>query len=109
MPKFVVLAAGESEPVPLDPEPPDPMVTALTAALGGRVQDGYVRLGQDLIAWARPSTIVAAGVAMALAGDAPAALGVGDLRQTLGEGSGVAVFAVGGGTDGRADKRRSGN
>lgn len=103
--EFVVLAAGESESVPLHPEPPDLIVKALTSALGGRVQNGYVSMGEELTAWARPSTIVVAGVATALAGATPAALGIGNLRRSVGDGSGVAVFAIGRGTDGRADKK----
>lgn len=95
---FVRLAAGESERVPLQPEPLEPIVNALTSAMGGRVQNGYVSMGEELTAWARPSTIVAAGVATALTGQTPAALGIGNLRGSLGDGSGVAVFAVGGGT-----------
>jgi len=61
-----------------------------------RIDGDFVRMadGAEPITWARPSTIVAAGVAMALQGCTPPGLGVGDLRRTLGAGSGVAVFVV---------------
>jgi len=96
-PVQIVLAAGERESVILTPPPPDPEVAALVTALGGRIEDNYVRMaeGADPITWARPSTIVAAGVAMAMQGDTPAGLGVDDLRETLGKGSGMAVFVGG--------------
>jgi Caspase domain len=105
---FVVLAAGEREEVHLRPRPPGPFVAALARALGGRVQDGYVYVGggDDPITWALPSTVVAAGLAAALAGATPAGLGVGDLRQALGPArSGVAVLAVGRRRDGEAVRR----
>ena len=105
---FVVLAAGEREEVHLRPRPPGPFVAALARALGGRVQDGYVHVGggDDPITWALPSTVVAAGLAAALAGATPAGLGVGDLRQALGPArSGVAVLAVGRRRDGEAVRR----
>jgi hypothetical protein len=104
-PKFVVLAAGESERVPLQPERLEPIVIAMSSALGGRIEDGYVNLKGELTAWARPSTIVSAGVSMLLAGETPAAMGVGDLRGSLGDRSGVAVFAIGHGMDGHVDKQ----
>lgn len=106
--EFVVLAAGERKPVCLHPRPPDQFVAALARALGGHVQDGHVRMpdGDDPISWARPSTVVAAGVAAALTGATPAGLGVGDLRRALGNArSGVAVFAVGDREDGEAVRR----
>jgi hypothetical protein len=102
---FVVLAAGEPEEVDLQPRPPGPFVAALARALGGRVQDGYLHMagGDAPITWALPSTVVAAGLAAALAGATPAGLGVGDLRRTLGAArSGVAVLAVGRRKDGEA-------
>ena len=105
---FVVLAAGEPEEVLLRPPEPDPFVAELATALGGRVQDGYVRMseGEDRIGWAFPSTIVAAGVAAALQGRTPTGLGVDDLRRTLGQApSGVAVFAVGRREDGEVVRR----
>lgn len=100
--RFVVLAAGEREPVSLKPQPPEPAVAALTAALGGSVEGNYVRMaeGAEPITWARPSTIVAAGIAMALQGHTPPGLGVAELPRTLGGGSGVAVFVVGPPADG---------
>jgi Caspase domain len=105
---FVVLAAGEREEVVLRPGPPGPFVAALARALGGRVEDGHVHMagGQDPITWALPSTIVAAGVAAALAGATPAGLGIGDLRRALGRArSGVAVLAVGRRREGEAVRR----
>jgi hypothetical protein len=105
---FVVLGAGEREEVLLQPPPPEPFVAALATALGGRVQDGYVSLvdEDDLMTWALPSTIVAAGVAAALQEREPAGLGV-DGRRALGTArSGVAVFAVGRGADAEADAVR---
>ena len=107
---FVVLAAGGREEVLLQPPPPEPFVAALATALGGRIQDGYVRLaeGGDLLTWALPSTIVAAGVAAALQGSTPAGLGIADLRGALGEApSGVAVFAVGRNQDEKAVRQLS--
>ena len=103
-PRLVILA-GESDQEVLRPDRPDPMVTALTKAMGGRVQGRYVNMGDELIAWPLASTIVAAGVATALAGATPAALGVGNLRGSLGDGPGVAVFAVGGPIGRRTDKK----
>lgn len=96
--RFVVLAAGEREDVRLPPRSPDRFVESLAGALGGRVRDGYVYMagGDEPITWALPSTVVAAGLAVALQGVTPAGLGVGDLRGALAEAcSGVAVLAVG--------------
>ena len=90
---FVRLAAGDAERVLLNPEPPSPAVSALASALGGRAQDGYLSIGGELISWARPSTVVAAGVAMSLADASLPAMGV-DVRGSLGDGSSVGVFAV---------------
>jgi Caspase domain len=109
---FVVLAAGEREDVPLRPPPPDPFVLTLATALGGRVEAGYVRLGEGEgdgpMTWALPSTIVAAGVAAALQGRPPAGLGIGDVHRALGRAaSGVAVLAVGRGADDEAARRLS--
>jgi caspase domain-containing protein len=101
--KFVVLKAGETEPVVLRPERTDPAVIALATAMGGRIQGRYVNMGEELIAWPLASTIVAAGVATALTGATPPALGLADLRESLGDGSGIAVVVVGGGNGGRAD------
>jgi hypothetical protein len=103
--KFVVLAAGEPEEVLLRPRRPGRFIAGLATALGGRVQDGYLRMaeGEDPITWAQPSTIVAAGVAAALQGRGPPGLGVDDLHRALGEApSGVAFFAVGRHQDGAA-------
>ena len=102
-PTFVVLAAGESERIPLKPRRLEPIVTALTSALGGRIDDGYVTMREESTAWARPSTIVAAGVSVLLSGEASAAMGGGDVRGSLGDRSGIAVFAVGRGIDGQVD------
>jgi caspase domain-containing protein len=106
---FVVLAAGEREEVLLQPPPPEPFVAALATALGGRVQDGYVSLvdEDDLMTWALPSTIVAAGVAASLQERELTGLGV-DVRRALGKArSGVAVFAVGRREDDEAVRRLS--
>lgn len=105
---FVVLTAGEREEVHLQPPPPDKFVAALAEALGGHIEDGYVRMavGDDPISWALPSTIVAAGVAAALNGATPEGLGIGSLRRKLrGIRSGCAVFAVGRSEDGEAVRR----
>ncbi len=93
---FVVLTAGEQETVTLQPPPPEPTVCALTEALGGSVEGNWVRMadGEEPMGWARPSTVVAAGIARTLQGHPPAGLGVADLRGTLAGGSGVAVFVI---------------
>ncbi|MFK4837155.1 caspase family protein [Microbacterium sp. ZW T2_14] len=101
--EFVRLTAGESERVTLKPRLPDTLVEELASAMGGHVRDGYLTMGDDAIAWARPTTVVTAGLAKYLAGDEPAAMAAGTARAELGNGSGVAVFAVGVGRDGRAD------
>ncbi|KAF2415972.1 caspase family protein [Microbacterium sp. B35-30] len=101
--EFVRLTAGESERVSLQPRPPDSLVEELASAMGGRVRDGYLTMGDDAIAWARPTTVVTAGLAKYLAGDEPVAMAPGTARAELRNGSGVAVFAVGVGRDGRAD------
>ncbi|GAA5088551.1 hypothetical protein GCM10025760_11110 [Microbacterium yannicii] len=100
---FVRLTAGESEPVTLKPRAPGVLVKELASAMGGRVRDGYLTMGNDAIAWAQPTTVVTAGLAKYLAGDEPAAMAAGTVRAEFGNGSGVAVFAVGVGRDGRAD------
>ncbi len=76
-PQFVRLTAGESERVTLKPRPADTLVEELASAMGGRVRDGYLTMGDDAIAWARPTTVVTAGLAKYLAGDEPAAMAAG--------------------------------
>ena len=81
----------------LQPQPPEPIVTALTSAMGGRVEDGYVSMAAETTRSGGRcrSTIVAAGVAAALDGATPAALGIETCADRSAIGSGVAVFAVG--------------
>jgi hypothetical protein len=100
---FVRLSPGESVRVPLNPPPPDPVVKDLAPAIGGRARDGYLRIGDDVITWARPTTLLTAGLANYLAGNEPAAIRTGTACADLGNDSGVAVFAVGVGNGGRAD------
>lgn len=101
----VVLSAGASERLVLPPGPLDPMIDALTSKTGGGVKDGYVNIGEDMIAWARPSTVVAEGAATYLAGLTPASTGLegAATERERDKHAGVAVFAVGRGTDGGAD------
>ena len=101
--QFVRLSPGESERVSFTPRPPDALVIDLASALGGRVRDGYLTLGDAVAAWARPATVLSAGVARYLAGEDPPAMSIPIASAALGAGSGVAVFAVGVGLDGHAD------
>jgi hypothetical protein len=103
---FVVLAPGESERVDLKSEPPDGYVGRLAEALGGRSdQDHVIPVpGAEPIAWAQPSTVVAAGIGAALHdADAMKGLGLGSPLAELGEhGIGVALYAVPGDGDSAA-------
>jgi hypothetical protein len=102
---FVVLSGGDRRHVKLGARAPDPFVVRLAEALGGRAQDDYV-IPYDRaepMAWAQPSTVLAAAISGALTRNAllerlgadvpsPAALPNG----------GIALFAVAGNGDPQA-------
>jgi hypothetical protein len=102
---FVTLAARERRLVRLVPPAPGPFVVRLAEALGGGCRDGHVFAypGAEGMAWAQPSTVLAAGIAGALGGEvAMDRLGVGVPSPDLLHGvSGVALYAVAG--DGRPE------
>ena len=103
-PGFVRLTAGESERVSLKPPPPDSLVEELASAMGGRVARrlphhgrrryclGAPRHGRRRPDWRNTSPETSRR---------PWPLG--PARAELRNGSGVAVFAVGVGRDGRTD------
>gem|GEM_PF-2190325 len=96
---FVVLSSGDSEKVRLGVQPPDPFVVRLAEALGGRSQDDYIIpfTGAEPMAWAQPSTVLAAAIGGALSGDASLeGLGAGVPSPTGLRGSGIALYAVAG-------------
>ena len=101
--QFVMLAAGEREPVPLAAPEPPPFVRQLAEALGGRIEDGHVTRigGAEAVAWALPSTMVLAGVGAALHNNAAlTGLGLERPQAALGkEDTGVAVYALAGNGD----------
>jgi hypothetical protein len=99
---FVVLSGGERRQVYLGARAPDPFVVRLAEALGGHAQDDYVipYNGAEPMAWAQPSTVLAAGIGGALTG-AASLEGLGaDLPSpaTL-RASGIALYAVAGDGD----------
>jgi hypothetical protein len=107
---FVVLSAGELEEPDLKPPDPPAHVARLAEAMGGGVEDGYVRPveGAEPVTWAQPSTVVAAAVGARLHGTTLPALGDVDLAGQIGtDGSGVALFAVAGDGDQDAAGRLS--
>jgi len=92
---FVVLSAGEHEPVPLKPPAPAEAVARLAEALA-----------VEPMSWAQPSTLVAAAIAEELQGRKLPTLGDVDLAATIGTGgSGVALFAVAGDANAEALQR----
>lgn len=96
--QFVVLSAGERETLELKAPEPTTMVARLAGALGGSLKDGHVIPvdGAEAVAWAQPSTVLAAGLGASLAGgDGLKALGLDDPRALLGESeAGVAFYAI---------------
>ena len=98
--QFVVLSAGESEAVQLAQPRPAAFVRELAGRLNGGSGDDHVITlpGAEPVAWAQPSTIVAAAVGAALHDDSSlGALGLESPRARLGEQvTGVALYAVGG-------------
>jgi Caspase domain len=95
---FVVLRAGKREPVELSPPAPTAHVASLAAALGGGRENNHVIpvTGAEPVAWARPSTVVAAGIGAALQDDgALKGLGLPEPPAALREqGAAVALYAV---------------
>lgn len=95
--RFVVLAAGEDEEMILKAPAPEEYVATLAAAAGGSVEDGFVIpvAGADPVAWALPSTVLAAAVGATLAGSATLGLGGDGPFAALDEAAaGIAVLAV---------------
>ena len=96
---FVLLAGGDHRPVRLGARPPDPFVIRLAETLGGRAfRDHHVIpiSGGEPIAWAQPSTILAAALGAALTGDTSLdRLGPAlPSPSVLGGNTGVALYAV---------------
>ncbi|MFC8681937.1 caspase family protein [Microbacterium ureisolvens] len=100
---FVRLSPGEAARVSLAPRPPDALVKQLAVAMGGRVRSDYLTMGAEVVGWARPATVLTAGLAKYLAGREPPALTPAIRCAELPDRSGVAVLAVGVGRDGCAD------
>jgi Caspase domain len=104
--QFVVLGGGQREPVELAAAAPDAHACALAKALGGGSEKDYVIPvpGAGPVAWAQPSTIIAAGIGAALhAPEALKGLGLESPLAELGEHrSGVALYAVAGAGDSAA-------
>lgn len=103
----VALGPGKHKKVVLPPPPSEAHVALLAKALGGGSdQDVLIpAAGAEPVTWARPSTIIAAGLGAALNGDDTATKGLGlELPPaTPGEQAvGVAVFAVSGNGDPKA-------
>jgi hypothetical protein len=99
---FVVLASGDRKRVWLGVQPPDPFVVRLAEALGGWSQDDHIipYSGAEPMAWAQPSTVLAAGIGGALTGDASLdGLGAGVPSPGMLTGSGIALYAVAGNGD----------
>jgi hypothetical protein len=96
--QFVVLSAGELEALELKAPTPTTVVARIAKVLGGRVEDGHVIPveGAEPVAWAQPSTVLAAGLGASLAGrDGLQALGLDDPRTVLEESAaGVAFYAI---------------
>jgi hypothetical protein len=105
----VVLRAGARRRVTLKAAAPDAYVSSLAEALGGRSEEDHVIPVADgePVTWARPSTVVAAGIGAAL--HDRAALRGFDLESplaTVGErGTGVALYAVASDGDTKALQR----
>lgn len=103
----VALGPGKHDKVVLPPPPLEAHVVSLANALGGGSdQDVVIPVaGAEPVTWARPSTVVAAGLGAALNGDDAATKGLGleVPPSTFGEQAvGVAVFAVSGSGDAKA-------
>jgi Caspase domain len=99
---FVVLSSGERQKVRLGVQPPDPFVVRLAEALGGRSHEDYIIPYRDAepMAWAQPSTVLAAGIGGALTRKASLeGLGVGVPSPATPAGSGIALYAVAGAGD----------
>lgn len=96
---FVVLAGGGRQQVRLGVPAPDPFVVRLAEALGGGVRDNYVIPydGADPMAWAQPSTVLAAAIDGALTQELSLdGLGAGLPSPANLQGSGIALYAVAG-------------
>jgi hypothetical protein len=95
---FVVLGPGATESVDLVPEAPEEHAARLAEALGGHAEAEHVIpvAGAEPVAWARPSTVIAAAIGAALHGDH--ALKDLDLDAPLDAlqngGSGIALYGV---------------
>ena len=104
--QFVVLGGGQHEPVELAAAAPDAHACALAKALGGGSEKDYVIpvAGAGPVAWAQPSTVVAAGIGAALQdGEALKGLGLESPLAELGEKRiGVALYALAGAGDAAA-------
>lgn len=97
---FVVLCGGDRRQVWLGARAPDPFVIRLAKALGGGSHDDHVipYAGAEPMAWAQPSTVLAAAIGGALSGDASLeGLGAGvPSPATPCGGAGIALYAVAG-------------
>jgi len=96
---FVLLTGGDHRVVRLGARPPDPFVVRLAETLGGSAsRDHHVVpiSGGEPIAWAQPSTVLAAALGAALAGDTSFERLGPDLPSParLGGNTGVALYAV---------------
>lgn len=100
---FVMLPAGGTREVVLEPPAPPAPAVALAEALGGSVDRGWLQLvgATEPAAWAQPSTVVAAAVGAALHGHALPGFGLEIARDK----AAVAVLAVA--ADGDADRVRA--
>ena len=90
--ELVMLPAGKTRELKLKPPAPPTAAVALAEALGGSVDNGWVRLAgaTEPAAWAQPSTVVAAAVGAALHGQALPGLGL----EPAPDGPAVAMLAV---------------
>ena len=102
---FVVLSGGDRRQVQLGARAPDPFVVQLAEALGGRAQDDFVIPydGAEPMAWAQPSTVLAAAISGALTGKASLERLGADVPSPAGlRGVGIALYAVAGNGDPQA-------
>ena len=102
-----MLSGGDRKPVWLGARPPEPFVLRLAEALGGGAEDGHVMPygGAEPMAWAQPSTVLAAAVGGALNDDVSLeglGAGVPSPAALRGGGGGIALYVVAGDGDAAA-------
>jgi caspase domain-containing protein len=101
--RTIALGGGKQERVPLQAPPPSPYAAVLADALGGSAKADYVipLPGAEPVAWAQPSTVIAAALGSTLQGsEALRSLGLDTPLASLRNGKpGVAVYAVAGDGD----------